>query len=335
MNTDNIIKLILFVLILVFLYLVRDIVAIVFFSMVIAAAISPISEWFSRHRIPRALGVLFIYLIALSVLGAAFYLIIPTMVSEIGEFAKTLPSYLEKLSSSQGIQNILPGVPESVAGIIQEGTLKLQDFLGQFRQNFFQTAATVFGGVFSFILIIIISFYLAVQEKGLEKFLRLASPAKYEKYILDVWARSRKKLGGWLKAQLLLALLVGVLVFLGLTILQVKYALMLAVLAAIFEIIPIFGPVLAAIPAVFIAFLQGPLLALAVIILYTIVQQFENHLIYPVVVRKTIGVPPLIVILALLVGGKLGGIFGILLAVPITVILMELSSDLAKKKEIG
>lgn len=335
MNNENAVKIILFVLILVFLYLVRDVVAIVFFSMVIAAAISPVSEWFSRHKIPKVLGVLFIYLITFSVLGLAFYLIIPTMVSEIGVFAKALPDYLEKLSSSQSIQNIIPGVPESIAGIIQEATLKLQDFLGQFRQNFFQTAATVFGGVFSFLLIIVISFYLSVQERGIEKFLRLATPAKYEKYILDLWARSRKKLGGWLKAQLLLAVLVGVLVFLGLTILQVRYALMLAVLAAIFEIIPLFGPVLAAIPAIFIAFLQGPLLALAVIILYVIVQQFENHLIYPVVVRKTIGVPPLIVILAILVGAKLGGMFGILLAVPITVILMELSSDLAKKKEIG
>ena len=329
---NNALKVILIILLLVFLYLVRNIAAIVFFSIIIAAAVSPASEWFGKHKIPTVLGVLFIYLIALSVLGLAFYLVVPTMISEMGDFAGTFPAYLEQFTSSKNIQQIFPSLPQAVSEILGEAALKLKDFLGQFRQNFFQTASAIFGGVFSFILIIIISFYLSVQEKGIEKFIRLTSPLRYEKYVLDVWQRSKKKLGGWVKAQLLLGVLVGVLVFLGLTILGVKYALMLAVLAAIFEVIPIFGPVLAAIPAILIAFLQSPMLALAALILYVIVQQFENHLIYPTVMKKATGVPPLIIILAILVSGKLGGIFGILLAVPLTVILMELLTDWAKKK---
>lgn len=332
---NSALKIILVILLLVFLYLVRNIVAIVFFSIIIAAAVSPASDWFSKHKIPKVLGVLFIYLAGLSVLGLAFYLVVPTMISEMGDFANTFPAYLEKFTSSKNIQQVFPSLPNSVSEILGEAASNLKNILGQFRQDFFQTASAIFGGVFSFILIIVISFYLSVQEKGIEKFIRLASPLKYEKYILDVWQRAKKKLGGWLKAQLLLGILVGVLVFLGLTILNVKFALMLSVLAALLEILPIFGPVLAAIPAVIIAFLQKPILALAVLILYVIVQQFENHLIYPTVMRKATGVPPLIVILAILVGGKLGGIFGILLAVPLTVILMELLTDWAKKREIA
>ena len=137
-----------------------------------------------------------------------------------------------------------------------------------------------------------------------------------------------------MQGQILLGILVGVLVFLGLTILQVKYALLLAILSAIFELIPIFGPILAAIPAIAIAFLQGPSSALAVLILYVIIQQFENHLIYPVVVKKATGVPPILVILALIIGGKLGGFLGILLSVPLATVLMEIMNDIASKKEI-
>ena len=219
-----------------------------------------------------------------------------------------------------------------MAAKIWEKNIQVDKKIEKFTVGFFRATASIFGGAFSLVLIVILSFYLSVQEKGIEKFIRLTSPLRYEKYVLDVWQRSKKKLGGWVKAQLLLGVLVGVLVFLGLTILGVKYALMLAVLAAIFEVIPIFGPVLAAIPAILIAFLQSPMLALAALILYVIVQQFENHLIYPTVMKKATGVPPLIIILAILVGGKLGGIFGILLAVPLTVILMELLTDWAKKK---
>jgi predicted PurR-regulated permease PerM len=103
----------------------------------------------------------------------------------------------------------------------------------------------------------------------------------------------------------------------SLTVLQVKFALSLGILAALFEFIPIFGPILAAIPAIIIAFFQEPILGLLTLILFVIVQQLENHLIYPVVVRKTVGVHPIIVILAMIIGGQLGGFFGILLAIPL------------------
>ena len=141
-------------------------------------------------------------------------------------------------------------------------------------------------------------------------------------------------MGLWLQGQFLLGILVGILVFLGLTILGVKYALLLAILTAFFEVIPVFGPVMAAIPAVTMALLQKPVLGLAVLILYVIVQQFENHLIYPLVVRKTIGVPPLLVVLSLVVGGTLGGFFGLLLSVPIAAVLVEFVNDVARRREI-
>jgi len=165
-------------------------------------------------------------------------------------------------------------------------------------------------------------------------FLRLVTPHEHEAYVVNLWARSQRKIGKWLQGQILLALLVGVLVFIGLTILDVRYALALSILAATFEIIPVFGPILAAIPSVIVAFIQSPTLGLWVILLYVIVQQVENHIIYPLVVRKAIGVPPLLVILALLIGGKLGGLPGFILAVPIAATIMEFTNDVAERKQL-
>ncbi|MEK9175583.1 MAG: AI-2E family transporter, partial [Patescibacteria group bacterium] len=149
---------------------------------------------------------------------------------------------------------------------------------------------------------------------------------------LDLWKRAQRKIGRWLQGQFLLGVLVGVMVFLMLMILNVPHASILALLAAVFEIIPIFGPIMAAIPAIAIASLQSTTLGLLVLGLFVIVQQIENHLIYPLVVRKTIGVPPLLVVLAVVVGAKLGGFFGILLSVPIAAVLVEFLNDISARK---
>ena len=198
----------------------------------------------------------------------------------------------------------------------------------------FQTMSTVFGGVLSLILIIVLSFYFAVQEDGVGKFLRIVLPLRYEDYVLGLWKRSEYKIGRWLQGQLLLGLLIGVLVYLGLMILGVPNALLLAIFAAFFEIIPVFGPILAAIPSTLIAVTQsGPTLALLVIGFYIIIHQFENQLIYPLVVKKVVGIPPILVILALLVGFKLAGVLGIILSVPVSAVLVEILDDVQKDKQ--
>jgi predicted PurR-regulated permease PerM len=185
----------------------------------------------------------------------------------------------------------------------------------------------------SFILIIVLSFYLTVQEDGVGKFLGIITPIRHEKYVIDLWKRSQKKIGHWMQGQLLLAVIVAVLVYLGLMILGVKNALLLAVLAGLLEVIPVFGPVISAIPAILSAFLDGGItFALLVVGLYVIIQQFENHLIYPLVVKKVVGVSPIIVILALIIGAKLAGFLGIVLAVPVVSALMEFVEDVEKKK---
>jgi predicted PurR-regulated permease PerM len=205
----------------------------------------------------------------------------------------------------------------------------MKGLLSEFSGDTIGTATAVFGGLLSFIMILVFSFYFAIQERGIEDFLRVVTPKEHEPYVLGLWDRSKKKIGLWLQGQLLLGVIVGVLVFLLLSILGVKHALVLAVVAAVFELIPVFGPTLAAAPAVMVAFVDGGVtLGLLVIGAYVIIQQFENHLIYPLVVTKVVGVPPLLVILALIIGGKLAGFLGIVLSAPIAAILQEVFNDI-------
>jgi len=316
------------------LWILRDIVAVILLSIVIASAIEPLNHWFTKYRVPRVLGVIVIYLGGFLIFSTIIYLMIPPLLGDVINFFSTLPAYIETLLGRRSfIYDIFPETPAVLSNFIQSSAFSLEEAAGAFSKGIFSAGSSVFGGVVSFILLIVISFYLSVQEHGVENFLRIITPLKHEIYILDLWKRSQRKIGRWLQGQLLLGILVGIIVFLGLTILDVKYAILLSILTAIFEIIPVFGPIMAAIPAVAVAFVQGPFVSLMVLLLYVLVQQFENHLIYPLVVRKTIGVPPLLVVISLVVGARLGGFFGIVLAVPIAAVLVEFLNDVALKKQ--
>ncbi len=325
-----------FIAILLFaLYMVRNIVVLVLFSIVIASSLEPAVRFFEKKKIPRVLSLIFLYFLGFLILAALFYMIVPNLISELSQFAATLPHYLDHGGGAHNLFGFFPGYEKSLSSAFRDILLGIEGKINEFSSGFFLATAKVFGGAFSLILMVVLSFYLAVQKNGLDNFVRIITPSNYEGYVLNLWKRSHKKIGLWLQGQILLGLLVGILVFLGLTILRVNYAFAFALLAAVFEIIPVFGPIMSAIPPVLVAFLQSPTLGIIVIALFFVIQQFENHLIYPLVVRKIIGIPPIISILAIIIGGELGGVLGVLLAVPAATVLMELLNDLAERKHIS
>mgnify|MGYP003394256643 CR=1 FL=1 len=250
-------------------------------------------------------------------------------------------------SSSIVTDVISPQVVEFRRGILESANI-LDLFKSSIENgSAIKSASVFFGGLLSFVLIVVLSFYLSSQERGIENFLRLISPIKSRSYIVDLWKRSQAKIGLWAQGQLMLGVVVGVLVFLIMSMLGIPSALFLAVMAMMFELIPVFGPILAAVPAVALAFLNGinPLAsalavvpgvnaALIVASVYFLIQQIESQVIYPVVVRKIVGIPPVLVILALIIGAKMAGFLGIILSVPITAILMEFLGDVAKERKI-
>lgn len=312
-------------------YIVSDVLISLVFAIIVASAIEPAIEWLKERHIPRILGVILIYLAFALVAFFVVYLIFPLLLDEFKGVATNYPILQERVISGLEDARVIPFssfFSEGLAEFLKSSAGYLEKFSG----GIINFVSAVFGGIFSAMLIVIFSFYLAAQEKGIEGFLRLITPLKYEPYAVDLWERSQRKLGKWLRAQMLLGAIVGVLIFFGLTLLGVNHALIFAAIAALFEIIPIVGPILAAVPAVATAFLVSPLLGILTAALYFGVQQIESQVIVPVVMKKAVGLSPLLVVLALLIGAKIGGIFGILLAVPVTAILAEFVNDWDKKK---
>lgn len=337
-STKTIITTILFILLVAFLYFLRDLVLILLTAIVIASAIEPAAKWFMRYKVPRVASVLFVYIIVAAVLFGIFRLFIPPLLNEASGFYNILPQYIDSLvnygsSEVSVLKDVIPQAGSEFS--LQSAISSLQSAIVNISEGFVKTISVIFGGLFSLILIIVFSFYFAVQKNGIDDFLRVITPLKHQDYIINLWRRSQKKIGLWMQGQLVLGLIIGVLTYLGLTVLGVPYAFLLAVLAAAFELIPIFGPILAAIPAVLVAFIGGTAtLGFMVIGLYLIIQQFENHLIYPLVVKKVVGVPPLLVILALIVGIKVAGFLGVILSVPVAAALQEFTNDIQKEKKI-
>lgn len=318
-------------------YLLHDIVLIVIAAIVIASAVEPFTLWLKKHRFPRTIAVIVIYLIIALVLFGTIYFILPSLLSEAASFLSQAPEYVntidvDALLERAGVSSD-PGVLQNLsqtltAGDLVSGVRSLIAIPG----GVFQVVSSVFGGVFSFILVVVLSFYFAVQERGIEQFIQTVVPIKQQAYAIDLWQRSQRKIGQWMQGQLLLMLLVGVLTFLGLTILGVEHAFLFALLAGVFELIPLFGPLLSSIPPLLVSFSDGGAsLALMVGGLFIIIQQFENHLIYPLVVNKVVGIPAMVVILALIIGAELGGLLGALLSVPVAAALMELFHDMKQR----
>lgn len=314
------------------LWFLRDLVLILLTAVVIASAIEPAVRAMMHRGIPRLVAVLGTYLLVASVFLSILFFFVPPVLDDAATFLTQLPNTLSSLNFSEVTGGLLPG---NIADALSSA-----DFLRDISSSLagstggaLATLSLIFGGLASFVLIIVFSFYFSVQETGVDDFLRVVTPVKEQAYILHLWKRSQEKIGKWMQGQLILAVIVGVLVYLGLMILGVPYALLLAVLAGVFEVIPVFGPILAAIPGLAVALVHGgPTEALLVLGLYVVVQQFEAHLIYPVVVKKVVGVPPLLVILALLIGYKLAGFLGVLLSVPIAGAIQEFVADIDREK---
>jgi len=339
-NFATLVKSVFFLILLYCLYLLRDLVLVVLMAIVIASGIEPGTRWFKKYKIPRIVAVVIMYVFIFSLFAVMILFFLPPLIDELKILSINLPA---SITSAQIVDQATNSVSELADGIFPGGlgiriidSLAIGDALNQvvgvadqFKGGIFKVASAVFGGTLSFILIVVISFYLSVQEKGIEKFLRIMVPPAQEDYVISLWERSQIKIGLWVKGQLVLALFIGILVYLTLTIIGIPYAFILAVLAAVFELIPIFGPILSAIPAIIIGFLTGGLgTAFLVTIIYIVIQQIENQLLYPLVVR----VPPILAIIVLVAGGELAGFLGMLLAVPLAAAMLEYLDDLDKKK---
>lgn len=300
------IKLILVLLTFYLLFLIKDILALLFVVMILVATFSPVIESWSK-KIGRWPAVLSVVLIFIAIVGFLVYLVVPPVLNQMAEFAQSLPYFLEKISYFKNhfptLQNYLDSMSTSLSG---------------YTGGVVSFTLGIFGGIVTIVSALVLFIYLLIDEKAMKQAVVSIFPITHRKQLTDVLKKVGNQVGNWFRGQLTLASIVALVYLIGLTIIGVPYAAMLAVLAGVLDFIPVIGPIIAGAVAAFIALADSPIKALIVIVLYIAVQQLENTILVPKVMQKAVGLSPVIILVALLIGAKLMGLIGAVLAVPVS-----------------
>jgi len=340
-SNGSIIRIILFGIVVLALIKLTNIILIILTSIVIASFIGFAVKKMKKYIKNRTLAVFLIYFCSFAAIVGLLSVFVPVFISEMSTLVAQLGKYIPDSSILNSFQaDTISGAQGVVTDLSHNASLgdvikSTQGLVNSLSGGFFNIFGQAFGGVFNLLLIMIISFYLSVTEHGIQNFLRIITPATHEEYIIGLWLRTEHKIGLWMQGQMLMGVIVGMLTYLGLTIIGVKYSLVLALLVVVAELIP-FGLILATVPGVLFAYLDGGITIAAITaLMYLILGQFESYLIYPLVVKKATGISPLVVIISILIGGTLAGLWGVILAIPCAVCLLEFLDDLEKKKVIA
>ena len=340
-STNTLIKILLLGVLVFAIIKLFNVVLIILVAIVFASFVESAVKKLKPYIKSRSVAVFLIYIITISIIVAVSSVFMPVFIDEMSLLVTSLSQYIPHGSILNTFQaDTISGAKDIVSTVAHNASLgdiikSVQSLISSLSGGFLDIFNGAFGGVLNFILIVIISFYFSITEKGIENFLRIILPRNSEEYIIDLWQRTEHKIGLWFQGQMLLGLIIGVLAYLGLTIIGVKYSLVLAIITAFCELVP-FGIFLAVIPVVLFSFLGGgAMMAVLSFGLYFILHQFENYLIYPLIIKKVIGISPLVVVLSIIIGIELAGFLGVILAIPMAVCLLEFLDDLEKKKVLA
>src|SRR3989344_2142846 len=284
---------------------IKDILAGLLISYIIMAALLPLVELLRKNKIPRTLAVLIAYFTTLIFILLLILPLIPFFVSQIQSLFDVFPRYLDRTASLLGINIDIK---------------QINSFVSSEIANIGKSAVTVtgkvFGGIFSVLTILVVSFYLLLNYDHLRKSFAKLFPKELEEGVKLTLIKIDEKLGAWVRGQIMLSAIIAVISWTALTLLDMPFALPLALLAGILEIIPIIGPILSSIPAIIVALAISPTMGITVAIFYLVVQMLENNILVPKIMQKTVGLNPVVVILGVMIGTRFMGIIGALLAVP-------------------
>jgi predicted PurR-regulated permease PerM len=304
-------------------YFLRKYIALFLAAAVIATAIEAPASVLIKRRWPRFVAVTLVYLLGLAIFLGILYFLIPVIVEQTEIVIQKLLKFMSSMR--------LPFLPSLDKILFQNISVAIPQF-GQSATQAISLISWIVSGIFNFILVMIVSYYLALQGGWVEKTIRLFASSKYEDYLISLWRRAERKIGKWFYTQIILSILVAIPTFFGLKIIGIEYALLISIIAGALEIVPIAGPIIAGVIAVFISAQQDINLALYVIGLFFVVQQLENHILVPILMRQSVGLNPVVVIFSLLVGGAIAGFWGVLIAIPIVAAASEFFVDLEKRK---
>ncbi len=292
------------------LYFIRAIILQFFVALLIMTILNPLVTKLSKFKIPRAISIIVAYILVFSVVGFALAGVIPPLVEQTTNFINGLPEYLE----NSGISSV----------VTEQATVQLLSKLGDLPAQATRTVISIFSNVFDVLLVLIFAFYLLLSREEHDEQLTNFFGRERSKKITKTIDTLEVKLGGWARGQLILMFLVGIATYIGFRLLGLPFALPLAILAGLLEMVPYMGPIVAAIPAAIIGFGISPVIGLATAALALLIQQLEAYLLVPKVMEKSVGVSPIITLLALAIGFKIASVAGALISVPVVISLQVL-----------
>jgi predicted PurR-regulated permease PerM len=328
-----------------FFFQIKEVLILVFIALFLAAALDSIVDRMEKKKIPRAVSILGIYAAFLVVIGIFISTLIPLLANQTLELAKTVSDLIANLTQSEELWN-LPYtenaramledfldsadqdlIAQNIQGALEQVGNQLQNIAG----NTWGAIKIVFNGLFNALLVLVLTFFMVVDERGIDRFFISLFPSKHTKYIIAKMEAVKEKIGYWLRGQLNLMIAMTAITFIPLSILGVDYALTLAFLAGMTELLPVIGPIIAMVPALLIGLNDSPGMALTILILYIIIQQLEGNILVPLIMKKAVGLSPIIVVIVMLIGFQFLGIMGVIISVPVATAISIFIKDYAEK----
>jgi len=331
------------------LYMLRAVVVQLLLAVIISAGITPIVDRLApaidpgtasatrRRQAPRALVVVFIYALLIGLMVLLGVVIIPPAILQVEDLARSLPQYASRVQEwVEGLPSRYPFLPAGVidglpdqlrgsvaqlSGVLTQALVVFQFFLG------------FLGGALNFIFILFLALYLTSDADRIRRyFITFLPPDRRPQFAL-VTEHIGERLGGWVRGQITLSAIIGAITLVGLLLIGVPYAVLLSLVAALGEAVPMVGPIFSAVPAVIVAFFVSPFHGFLTLGLYVIVQQVENAVVVPKVMERAVSLHPLAVMMALLIGSELYGVTGAILSVPVAAAISVVIHEVRRERE--
>lgn len=324
----TIFKILLVLVSLYLIYSIGDILIWLLFALIISMLFNPAIDFFEESGVPRVITVILCYGIAFSIIGLLVYSSFPIFLNEAKNFSDFFKTYFGKLSLP------LRGLGIQTAENIESFIHTLEAIITKMSANIFNAISAIFGGIFSTIFVIVMGIFLSLEKRPIEKAISLLVPPQYLKEALLIWRKSQKKVSGWFLSRVVACLFVGVFSLISFIFLKIDYPFSLAFIGGVLNFLPFLGPLIAGILIFLVAALDKFFLAFLALIIYILIQQIENNFLSPILSKKFVGLSPVLVMIGLAVGGKLWGLMGAILAVPLLGILFEFGKEFLRMKRL-
>lgn len=330
---QNLFTITLFFLSLYFLWAVRGVVLVLFIAFIISSALSPLVHWLERRKVKKNIAVVIIYILSLLIVVGLVMLMVFPLAAQVTAFVQKLPElteqFLEKVKPLLGsyFAQELDGGLDSLLSEFAKQAVGLSDNLFQVIKQ----AWGVFGAIIGSISVVILSLYMLIEHDNAVSAFLTVLPVTNRVRALKIITEIEDQMGRWFRGQMALSLIIGIMTWVAIEIMGLPFAFPLALIAGALEIIPNLGPTLAAVPALILAIAVGSVpQMIAVPIVYWLIQQIENTYIVPQVMKRAVGLNPLITMVAFLIGAEIAGVPGMLLAVPVAAVVQILIKELGE-----